>query len=68
MPDQDSEDELEEVIEQIAYRDLDIPVAQMQEPEGESRPLPSSRDSRDPVFPGSTAPTLVPVLPTILAD
>ncbi|KAM7334388.1 hypothetical protein ACRRTK_007708 [Alexandromys fortis] len=33
MPDQDSEDELEEVIEQIAYRDLDIPVAQMQEPE-----------------------------------
>ncbi|XP_041491866.1 band 3 anion transport protein [Microtus oregoni] len=33
IPDQDSEDELEEVIEQIAYRDLDIPVTQMQEPE-----------------------------------
>ncbi|CAH6776235.1 band 3 anion transport protein [Phodopus roborovskii] len=33
IPDQDSEEELENIIEQIAYRDLDMPVVQMQEPE-----------------------------------
>ncbi|XP_051014727.1 band 3 anion transport protein [Acomys russatus] len=33
IPDQDSEEALEHIIEQIAYRDLDIPVTEMQEPE-----------------------------------
>nr|XP_048301761.1 band 3 anion transport protein [Myodes glareolus] len=50
IPDQDSEDELEEVIEQIAYRDLDIPVAQMQEPE----PLPTEPAPTD-YIPTSTS-------------
>uniref|UniRef100_A0A0G2K8D8 Anion exchange protein n=1 Tax=Rattus norvegicus TaxID=10116 RepID=A0A0G2K8D8_RAT len=35
IPDRDSEEELEHVIEQIAYRDLDIPVTEMQESEAE---------------------------------
>ncbi|CAO2645551.1 Band 3 anion transport protein, partial [Lemmus lemmus] len=52
IPDQDSEDELEEVIEQIAYRDLDIPVAQMQEPEA----LPTEPAATDYV-PTSTSTT-----------
>ncbi|XP_035304075.1 band 3 anion transport protein [Cricetulus griseus] len=33
IPDQDSDEELDNIIEQIAYRDLDMPVVQMQEPE-----------------------------------
>lgn len=42
MPDHDSEEELEDIIEQIAYRDLDIPVTEMQEPEGKIYPMPSA--------------------------
>ncbi|XP_075846649.1 band 3 anion transport protein [Microtus pennsylvanicus] len=52
IPDQDSEDELEEVIEQIAYRDLDIPVTQMQEPEA----LPTEPTATDYV-PTTTSTT-----------
>lgn len=41
IPDQDSEEEMENIIEQIAYRDLAIPVTEMQEPEGKTYPTPS---------------------------
>lgn len=41
IPDQDSDEELDNIIEQIAYRDLDMPVVQMQEPEGETHPSSS---------------------------
>lgn len=46
IPDRDSEEELEHVIEQIAYRDLDIPVTEMQESEGETHPRPPASARR----------------------
>lgn len=41
IPDRDSEEELENIIGQIAYRDLTIPVTEMQDPEGKTHPTPS---------------------------
>ncbi|EDM06192.1 solute carrier family 4, member 1, isoform CRA_b [Rattus norvegicus] len=50
IPDRDSEEELEHVIEQIAYRDLDIPVTEMQESEA----LPTEQTATD-YIPTSTS-------------
>ncbi|GAB1296900.1 Band 3 anion transport protein [Apodemus speciosus] len=50
IPDQDSEEELEQVIEQIAYRDLDISATEMQEPKA----LPTEQEATD-YIPSSTS-------------
>lgn len=50
IPDQDSEEELEHIIEEIAYRDLDLPVTEMQEPEA----LPTESTATD-YIPTSTS-------------
>lgn len=50
IPDHDSEEELEHVIEQIAHRDLDIPVTEMQESEA----LPTEQTAAD-YIPTSTS-------------
>lgn len=55
IPDRDSEEELEHVIEQIAYRDLDIPVTEMQESEA----LPTEQTATDyiPTSPSTSHPS-----------
>lgn len=55
IPDRDSEEELEHVIEQIAYRDLDIPVTEMQESEA----LPTEQTATDyiPTSPSTAHPS-----------
>nr|BAE33990.1 unnamed protein product [Mus musculus] len=50
IPDRDSEEELENIIGQIAYRDLTIPVTEMQDPEA----LPTEQTATDYV-PSSTS-------------